>query len=239
RVKRLGGESALRAFQGYRHYTGDGHGHQSITRQHPIPWPLVSGEVVYDKLLELDNEPNTSRRIDLNWNEILGAEQASALLFVSIEGTPKKGLGFHRNRLTQFFLQLSDIGLAWKLTEDTAFLYLYSCDTGQPLANVQLDVFGEDATVLQGTRTNRDGVARLPRNAEQRQLRASLGTDAVIVNLDAGMPTVSMWRFPVRTQWIPDLPSHRTALLFTDRNLYRPGEEVHLKGIVRRIKDNR
>ncbi|MDP7495945.1 MAG: MG2 domain-containing protein, partial [Roseibacillus sp.] len=114
-----------------------------------------------------------------------------------------------------------------------------SCNTGQPLANVNLDVFGEDAGALQSAQTNESGVALLPRSMTQRHLRASLGQDSMIIDFDSSIPTVSMWRFPVNTEWDPQLPDKRTALLFTDRTLYRPGEEVHLKGIVRRIKNNR
>ena len=172
---------------------------------------------------------------------MLGEGKANSLLFVSIEGVPKKGMesAYDKNKTTQVFLQLTDIGLAWKLNDDTAFIYAYSCDTGQPLADVQLDVFGEDAAALQTTQTNESGVARLPRASDQRHLRASLGGDSLIVTFDQSMPTVSMWRFPVRTEWNRELANKRTVLLFTDRTLYRPGEQVHLKGIVRRIENNR
>ena len=241
RVKQLRGEEAIRTFQGYRRYSGNGPGRVRFKERHPIPWSLVAGRPVYDQRLELDNPHDTSRRIDLDWDEVLGADQPASLLFVSIEGEPKGGMepGQDKKKVTQVFLQLTDIGLAWKLNRETAFLYAYSCATGQPLAGVQLEVFGEDAVPLQSARTNEAGVARLPRTAAQRQLRASLGNDSVITDFDDRMPTVSMWRFPVRTEWNPELPNRRTAFLFTDRALYRPGEEVHLKGIVRRIENNR
>ncbi|MCS5540893.1 MAG: MG2 domain-containing protein, partial [Roseibacillus sp.] len=165
----------------------------------------------------------------------------NGLLFVSIEAEPKEGMEspFRKKKATQVYMQLTDIGLAWKINKDSAFIYAYSCDTGQPLANVTLDVFGEDARALQSAQTNESGVALLPRTTTQRHLRASLGHDSMIIDFDRSIPTVSMWRFPVNTEWDPQLPDKRTALLFTDRTLYRPGEEVHLKGIVRRIENNR
>ncbi|MFP6878013.1 MAG: MG2 domain-containing protein [Roseibacillus sp.] len=241
RVKRLTGKDAIRTFQGYRHYSGDGPGGDRFKDRHTIPWSLVAGEPIYDRAVQLDNEHDTSRPLEIKWDEVLGEGKANSLLFVSIEGVPKKGMesAYDKNKTTQVFLQLTDIGLAWKLNDDTAFIYAYSCDTGQPLADVQLDVFGEDAAALQTTQTNESGVARLPRASDQRHLRASLGGDSLIVTFDQSMPTVSMWRFPVRTEWNRELANKRTVLLFTDRTLYRPGEQVHLKGIVRRIENNR
>jgi len=115
RVKRLAGEDAIRTIQGYRHYSGDGPGRERIKDRHTLPWSLVAGEPIYDKRLELDNGYDTSRRIELNWNEVLGEDKPSSLLFVSIEGDPKegvKGTGA-KKKLTQVFLQLTDIGLAW------------------------------------------------------------------------------------------------------------------------------
>ena len=241
RAKRLSGREAVRTIQGYRHYSGDGVNSDRITERHTIPWSLVAGEPIYDKTIELDNAHNTSAPIEIKWDEVLGREKANGLLFVSIEADPKPGMEspYARKKVTQVLMQLTDIGLAWKINKESAFLYAYSCNPGKPLANVQLDVFGEDARALQSARTSEAGVARLPRSAAQRQLRASLGEDSVIVDFDRSIHTVSMWRFPVNTEWNPELPNRRTALLFTDRTLYRPGEEVHLKGIVRRIEDNR
>ena len=241
RAKRLTGEDAVRAFQGYRHYSGDGPDKERIKERHTIPWSLVAGEAVYDETVKLSNAHDTTAPIEIKWDEVLGAGTANGLLFLSIEAEPKEGMEdpFRKKKLTQVFMQLTDIGLAWKINGDSAFIYAYSCNTGQPLANVTLDVFGEDAGALQSAQTNESGVALLPRTMTQRHLRASLGRDSMIIDFDRNIPTVSMWRFPINTEWDPQLPDKRTALLFTDRTLYRPGEQVHLKGIVRRIKDNR
>ena len=241
RAKRLTGEDAIRALQGYRHYSGDGPHKERIRERHAIPWSLVAGEAIYDQTIRLTNTHDTTAPIEIRWDEVLGAGKTNGLLFVSVDGEPKPGMEspFQKTRSTQVYMQLTDIGLAWKVNKESAFIYAYSCETGQPLANVNLDVFGEDARALQTTQTNESGVALLPRSPDQRHLRASLGQDSMIIDFDRSIPTVSMWRFPVNTEWSPQVPDKRTVLLFTDRSLYRPGEEVHLKGIVRRIEENR
>ena len=241
RAKRLTGRDAVRTLQGYRHYSGNGPGSKRIKQRHALPWSLVAGETGYDSPIKLENAYDTTAPIEINWDDILGKDNAPGLLFLSIEADPKPGMvsSYQRKKSTQAYIQITDIGLAWKINESDAFLYAYSCETGAPLANVTLDVFGEDAAPLQSTQTNESGVALLPRSSEQRHLRASLGPDHFIIDFDSSLPTVSMWRFPVNIEWEPALPHKRTALLFTDRTLYRPGEEVHLKGLVRRIRENR
>ena len=240
RAKRLTGRDAVRTLQGYRHYSGNGPGNERIKQRHALPWSLVAGDTVYDSVIELQNAYDTTAPIEINWNDMLGKDNDPGLLFLSIEADPKPGMvsSYQRKKSTQAYIQITDIGLAWKINESNAFIYAYSCETGAPLADVTLDVFGEDAAPLQSTQTNRSGVALLPRSFKQRHLRASLGPDQFIIDFDSSLPTVSMWRFPVNVEWEPALPHKRTALLFTDRTLYRPGEKVHLKGLVRRIKDN-
>ena len=240
RAKRLTGRDAVRTLQGYRHYSGNGPGNERIKQRHALPWSLVAGDTVYDSVIELQNAYDTTAPIEISWNDMLGKDNDPGLLFLSIEADPKPGMvsSYQRKKSTQAYIQITDIGLAWKINESNAFIYAYSCETGAPLADVTLDVFGEDAAPLQSTQTNRSGVALLPRSFKQRHLRASLGPDQFIIDFDSSLPTVSMWRFPVNVEWEPALPHKRTALLFTDRTLYRPGEKVHLKGLVRRIKDN-
>lgn len=241
RIKRLEGPAAIRTLQGYRHYSGIGPNRRWFSKRHPLPWSLVVGKPIHDRTITIEGEHDTSHPIELNWSEILGGEDRNATLFVSLEGKPKSGMerAFRATRLTQVYLQLTDIGLAWKINEDAAFVYAYSCDTGKPLANVSLQLFAEDASPLQEAVTDAQGIARLPRDVKQRHLRASLGDDTLIVAFDEHLPTVDMWRFPVEGSSGPANPDVRTAYLFTDRTLYRPGEEVHLKGLVRRIKNNR
>ena len=240
RIKQLKGNPAVRAFQGYRHYTGDGPNNETIKRTNPLPFELLDGKVLVDKVISVDSGLDRSKLIELNWRDYLPEADPFALLFVSLEGTPKPDLETRRNKpvTTQTLVQLTDIGLAWKINKEEAFIYAYSCETGLPLSHVKLDVFGEDSASLHSTRTGVDGVARVPRSAAGRHLRATWGDDTFLTAFDQKISTVSMWRFPVRFAWDYEKTPPRHVFLFTDRSLYRPGETVHLKGIVRNLDGN-
>ena len=86
--------------------------------------------------------------------------------------------------------------------------------------------------------TDASGLATLPRPTAARHLHASLGDDTYLTAFDSTLATVGLWHFPVRYSWNTPPESSRQAFLFTDRSLYRPGETVRLKGIVRTLRGN-
>ncbi len=238
RIKQLSGPNLIRTLQGYEHYTGRGHDGTDVSPTAPVPYSLVPGKTLLDREFPLDNPIDTSRELTLLWDELLPENLRNAALFLDITGTPHPDAAASGRRNSQALLQLTDLGLAWKLTPSEALLYAFSCDTGAPLPGVKIDVFGEDAAVLHTVRTDASGIATLPRTAGARHFLASLGTDSYATSFDNTLSTVGMWHFPIRYSWEPPVESLRRAFLFTDRSLYRPGETVRLKGIVRTQRGN-
>lgn len=233
RIKRLSPADLVRTYQGYRHYTGVGHDSEAIEPTAPLPYSLINGETIYDQEISLDNALNTTKGLNLKWDEVLPKDLQSGSVFLDIVGTPKADLNANGHRNAQAIIQLTDIGLAWKLTQKEAFIYAFSCATGQPLKDVTIDLFGEDSATLKSIHTDASGLALLPRTPEARHIRASLNHDSYITAFDSSLNTVGLWHFPVRYSWNTPAESVRRAFLFTDRSLYRPGETVRLKGVVR------
>ncbi|MDP3851275.1 MAG: MG2 domain-containing protein [Luteolibacter sp.] len=238
RIKKLEGADLIRAFQGYRHFTGRGPDHESIRPTAPVPYPLIVGSSVADREIPLGNPIDTTRIVTLDWNEVLPKDMTCGVLFLESSGKPHAKCGTSDRSTTQAIIQLTDIGLAWKLTPAEAFVYAFSCETGAPLPGVNLQLFGEDASALQSADTDASGLATLPRLAAARHLQASLEKDTYVTAFDGTLETVGMWHFPVRYSWNKPLDSSRQAFLFTDRSLYRPGETVRLKGILRTLAGN-
>jgi uncharacterized protein YfaS (alpha-2-macroglobulin family) len=238
RVKKLAGTDLIRAYQGYRSYTGVGHDGDPIEPLAPLPYPLVAGETLLDKEITLGNPVDTSKEITLNWNELLPKELHNAALFLDIVGTPNAESGKQGHRNSQALIQLTDIGLAWKVTGKEALVYAFSCDTGAPLPGVKIDMIGEDAAVLLSATTDGSGMATIARPEATRHLHASLGADNYLTAFDSTLNTVGLWHFPIRYSYNRSAETSRKAFLFTDRSLYRPGETVRLKGIVRNQRGN-
>lgn len=237
RIKKLEGVPLLRALQGYRQYTGNGPNDEEISPQAMIPYELLDGKTVVEQDFAGISKPNTSTQIELQWDELMkhvegGAPKFTAF-FLDVRGIPLEGLTDERKPIAQAIIQLTDLGLAWKVTNKETRIFAYSLQSGQPLSGVNIDFFGEDAQSLTSVATNKNGLATVPRTENARHLRASLGVDQFATTFDNALPTAGLWRFPVRYTWNPSTDPFRRMFLFSDRSLYRPGEVVNLKGILR------
>ena len=257
RVKRLSGRQLIRAQQGYRYYTGRGADGDSINPTRLIPYEMMAGKTVAEFEVPLDNPIDTSRLVVLDWSKILKRDKtpfeigepaegqasdtgmnSSAAFFLEVIGNPTPGSDSKKSPSGQALIQLTDIGMAWKITENQSQVYAFSCLTGQPLAKVEIETFGEDAEPLANYITDANGLATLPRDSKARHLRANLGRDQFTAPYDTAMPTVGLWRFPIRYSWSEPPLNSRRVFLFTDRSLYRPQETVHIKGIIRQQNGN-
>jgi uncharacterized protein YfaS (alpha-2-macroglobulin family) len=238
RIKKLHGVDLIRAYQGYRHYSGIGPDYKSISPQAPLPWSLVAGETVAEREVELSNPIDSSKELVLNWDEWLPKSVSGSSYFLDLVGTPRAGAGTNRQRNTQAIIQLTDIGLAWKFTRGEALIYAFSCETGAPMPGVKLELFGEDAALLGKAVTDEKGVVNIVRPDGLRHLLATRGADSFVTSFDSTIGTVGLWNFPVRYAWNTPHEVTRKSMLFTDRSLYRPGETVRLKGIVRSLRGN-
>ena len=237
RIKRLSPRDLVRSSLGYRHYTGDAPNYERYHNRIPLPFELITGKLVADEEIQIDAPLDNTHFHTIKWDQYLPKNKTSGTFFISVTSEPAEhpDLRRARPRQVQALVQLTDIGLAWKLTTDSAFLYAYSCETGKPLPGVELALFGEDARPFEKAATGPDGTTTLPRHPDHRLLQARLGPDTLILPYDDSLPTVSMWRFPVNFEWQNAPENRRLVHLFTDRSLYRPGETVHLKGIVRTV----
>lgn len=256
RIKRLEGKQLVRAQQGYRHYTQRNPNGEPMGSKQAIPYELMMGETVTDLTIPMTNEIDTSQEMSIDWDKVRGGDSQPYVLgkpsgeprevvdarpgayFIEVFGQPKSKASPKRSVAAQALVQLTDLGIAWKMSEAETAVLVFSCQTGQPLEGVDIQLFGEDAVPLPTARTNAHGIAHLPRDERIRHLRAVRGDDQVTLPLDTALPTVNMWRFPVRYSWSPPPLKSRRVMLFADRSLYRPGEMVHVKGIVRTQNGN-
>ena len=233
RIKRLSGKGAVRAFQGYRNYTGNGPDWEGIANTAILPYSLIPGETLVEKEIETGIDVDRGKTLEFGWDEILPAGTDFGSLFVDVVGIPHEDADTDTKHGAQAIIQLTDLGLGWKFTEDSALLFAFSCETGKPLPGVMLTTYGEDAKKGFAIETDASGLATVPRNQSDRHLQATLGEDSYVVAFDKSLDQVGLWHFPVRYSWMKPLPETRRAFLFTERSLYRPGEKVRLKGIVR------
>lgn len=141
---------------------------------------------------------------------------------------------------------ITDVGITFKTSPEDILLWATSLETGKPLPNLSVELRSKDNKVLWTGSTDMYGLALAPgwkkldvpvADWGQPQIYAfvsSAGGDAVVSNLwNNGLEP---WRFNLNYAYNPELDQFRT-MLFSERGVYRPGETVYLKGIVRQMKN--
>lgn len=95
--------------------------------------------------------------------------------------------------------------------------------TGHPVPNVKVTMYGNDEKVLQEFTTGEDGKVVFPWKSEYRYLKASKGTDTA-------MPKQGIYAGSYG-YYGDENKETENMILLTDRSLYRPGQTVYVKGI--------
>ena len=161
----------------------------------------------------------------------------------------------------QTMVNVTNIGVTAKFSPDNILIWATSLKSAAALPNAVVEIRSDDNAVLWKGKTGPDGIAAAPgwsalgintgRTAEEydpdddniRVERPTLwvfvrsGNDLSYIssNDDTG---IDPWSFDINYEWNPSVEKIR-ASLFTDRGLYKAGERVDLKGIVRSLKGGR
>ncbi|MBC7317451.1 MAG: hypothetical protein H5T70_13590, partial [Chloroflexi bacterium] len=136
-------------------------------------------------------------------------------------------------------LVISPYNLALKSTEREALVWATDLRTGQGVGQIDLAFYGQNGRLMARATTDQQGLAHAEfLQQEPWSPLMVLGSDgtnvaAVFRSWNDG---VSPWEYGLEMTWgQPQIRVH----LFTERQIYRPGQTVYLKGIVRLDDDGR
>ena len=231
-IKRVDPNNIVYALRGYHSYENDTSGGSGYTR---IPYAAMPGKTSWQKDFPTEVEMDQSEHFSFTWDEALGGVRAG-VYFVNVEGRPKQGVVESGRVGAQALVQLTDLGLAWKFSEKQAKIFAFSHTTGQPLKDVQIATFDDDANPLQSAPTNAEGLADVPMTDKSHWLVAVGNQDWHGIRFSRNMSSLGMWDFDVNYSGSGEDEggsAKRDTLFFTDRPLYQPGETVYLKMITR------
>ena len=249
RVKAAGRDALIYALRAYQQYTAPvakpsnpepqteedtNEGGGGFNR---IAFDAMPGQKVLEQDFTPQADVDALDEYVVDWRQALNGRPAGAL-FISVEGDARpEWAGRTRQYGAQAFIQLTDIGAAWKLTANEAFLYVFSQSTGKPLEGVTLSTFDAENRPLTTVQSAADGTARLPRPGAA-WLLAEKGEDMQAIDLadDTNWSHgFGMWRFGVPYAWDPPTGPTRQVAVFTERPLYLPGHTVYYKAVSRFI----
>ena len=139
---------------------------------------------------------------------------------------------------------ISSVNVATKWTRRDLLVWLVDMATGDPVAALPFQVLNWNARVVASGTTDTDGVAQIeppgpPNGDYYRGYYVSAERDGRTVLAGTGWNDgITPWNFSsdISFQFVPpDLVGY----LYTDRPIYRPGEAVYFKGVVRQEDDAR
>ncbi|HKU62736.1 MAG TPA: alpha-2-macroglobulin family protein [Gemmatimonadales bacterium] len=143
-------------------------------------------------------------------------------------------------------LQVTDLGVHARIGAADGVVWITGASDGRPRPGAAVVLHDAAGRELARAVTDSQGIARLPRFAAkapadeespyrygfQGYVVATLGEDRALLGISEYDPDLSPWRFNVGAAWGTDrLPV--AAAVFTERGIYRPGEPLYAKAIVR------
>ena len=253
RAKVLDPQSAIHALRGYAGYFRSWRERMASKGwdepYKAVDYNLVPGRTVFNDELPGTTEIDASATLDLQWDKLLPGRK-TGVVFLEAERAaddqaPRLG--------TQALIQLTDLGMVWKEGRDGLDVFVFSQTTGKPVPGATAWWLSPENEVLREATTDANGLARLIANPKlagtntvatgprrHRYQGSSVDSDWIAVRLGDDFHALELDRHRLETYQFglptadEDAPaSRRRILLFTDRDFYRPGETVYLKGIAR------
>ena len=240
RAKLLDPHTAIHALRGYESYfASQKERRDSDDWSEPyraIDYNLVPGYTVFDKEFDLgtnSGESDAGKKLDTGWDEFLSGRRAGVVFLDARragDNDENPALG------AQALVQLTDLGLVWKKSKTGVDVFIFSHQTGQPVAGAKASFFSDENQPLREALADTNGVAHLESNTNAAWVAAQYEDDFHAVALDEDR----IWRhrFDLPYSDPDDEEDTRRVMLFSDRDLYRPGEAVHLEALTRNWGDH-
>ncbi len=146
-------------------------------------------------------------------------------------------------------VQVTDLAVHAKVGAESGIVWVTGVNDGQPRRGASITLSDSRGAVLARATSDSTGIARFPRLALpaaagdgegeehdwsgfEGMVAVTLGDDRAVIGISAYDQDLSAWRFNVRSEW-GARRLEAAGAAFTERGIYRPGEDVHVKAIVR------
>jgi len=202
-------------------------------------WEFLPAEemLVNNWVSKNKNNTNTFTRAGLHLEEFGGKKLTPGFYFLTVTSPD---IVSPRPFLDSRMIIIAEANLTFKTTSNEALLWLTDLNDGEPIEEVPIDVFDDQFNIIGSGTTDSDGILQLdlPENDEIYRSRYALTREGSpfafsVNNWGSG---VSPYDFGIWSNFY-DLPDKPVAYTYTDRPIYRPGQKVHYKGVIRQNND--
>ncbi|MRR09946.1 hypothetical protein EG831_07730, partial [bacterium] len=216
--------------------------------------PGTSGGV--DDVWDLKVTRNVQKRLPLELSPVLGAGNAGLVCYQLTGLPPREFSGDQwvdttRLRSVTGFVQVTNLGLTGKFSPDNTLVWVTRLSDCRPVPGARVELRRDDNTIAYAGTSDKNGLCLCPGWHElgikppqgddesgyyygprpRVWVIASAGSDRAVLVSRWGMG-IEPYEFGLSYDWNPQ-PLQHAGYLFTERGLYRAGEQVHVKGIFR------
>ncbi len=191
------------------------------------------GKVVWDKIVATEGKPDDLAQVKIALNEALGGDGFGNLL---LEITPNKTMPTvampEYKPTIRTWVQATQIGLDGFIDPTEFIGWATSLKSGEPLQGVTLTLGTSGASAV----TDKTGIAKinLPNYVSEKHgkegdfLLAKKGDDVAFLPESTYNPNSSPW-------YRQERGDNASWFIFDDRKMYKPNEEVSVKGWIRKV----
>ncbi len=183
------------------------------------------GQRILETIIDVKAQPDVLTETAIDLSSALGGKYGQLIVVVDKPASLLSLFTPRSDNVVQSWVQVTNIGLDAISDNTQMAAWATRLNDGQPLADVQLQLL---PSPVQATTTG-DGLARLKLPSQAANLLVGrLGDDLAILPRSSYMWDSAGWASA-------DNQAELRWFVFDDRAMYRPGEEVHVKGYVRRL----
>jgi uncharacterized protein YfaS (alpha-2-macroglobulin family) len=187
----------------------------------------------------LDIEPDRSQTVQIPLSPE-GAAPQPGLYYVRFNFRSQNA----NSRLydSSYLLVVSNIQITYKTSSSDALVWAVDLRTNQPLSNAPVTLYAEDGSLLGSGQTDSLGVFRTtyqPLDDPYTQSYAVIGQpgqDIFSLAFSGWTQGIAAWDFDAS---FSDQPPGLMAYIYSDRPIYRPGQTVYFRAIVRQSANGR
>lgn len=179
---------------------------------------------VVSKKIKCDAPRNVVRSAVLDLGALLG--KATGVYHISAQATDHAWTG------DEAIVTISDLAITSKETQDGLFVWVTSIRTGKPVEGAEVAALTYNNQTLGTAKTGADGttIIKLARNDDRKPwlITAALGDD-----LNYLRPDLRRWVVEDVDAGGRVVPENYDIFFYTERGVYRPGDTIHLTGLIR------
>ncbi|WP_158546174.1 alpha-2-macroglobulin family protein [Adhaeribacter pallidiroseus] len=222
----------LRALQDGKLYEGE-YDEEAEEYHESYAYPVneTNGNVIFEREYDTKNlrKQGNAFLLNLDLNDLDFDSEFKGLYVLTVTSTEQKWLRDSK------IIAVSDIGLIAKQGKNDVMVFVNSIREAKELSGVEIRFISTNNQVIYKGTTDQDGVVRFADIDKQAPdfrvglITARLGAD--FTYLPYSQTQVNTSRFEVGGKRLNDIPYD--AFIYGDRDLYRPGDVIHLNTVVR------